>query len=393
MNDLKTFRKERLARHIATLPKSGIREFFELANNMTDVISLGVGEPDFVTPKLIRQAAIDSLEQGRTGYTSNLGLYSLRKEICKYLEKDYGCYYRPDDECLVTVGVSEAFDLAIRAITNPGDEIIYFEPCFVSYNVEIKMAHGIPVASQTSEENEFSVDIEDVKKKITPKTKAIILNFPCNPTGGTLNLAQMQAIAELAIEHDLIVITDEIYSELTYEGQLPSIASLPGMKERCILLHGFSKAFAMTGFRIGYACGPIDIIGTMMKIHQYAIMSAPTLAQYAAEEALKNGRPEMEKMRETYRQRRDLMVQGMNDAGLHCFMPKGAFYTFPSIKSTGLSSKDFAMKFLEQHKVAVIPGTAFGACGEGYVRCCYATSTENIQEALRRMKIFVKSLK
>ncbi|MDD2478944.1 MAG: aminotransferase class I/II-fold pyridoxal phosphate-dependent enzyme [Victivallaceae bacterium] len=393
MNDLKTFRKERLARHIATLPKSGIREFFELANNMTDVISLGVGEPDFVTPKLIRQAAIDSLEQGRTSYTSNLGLYSLRKEICKYLEKDYGCYYRPDDECLVTVGVSEAFDLAIRAITNPGDEIIYFEPCFVSYNVEIKMAHGIPVASQTSEENEFSVDIEDVKKKITPKTKAIILNFPCNPTGGTLNLAQMQAIAELAIEHDLIVITDEIYSELTYEGQLPSIASLPGMKERCILLHGFSKAFAMTGFRIGYACGPIDIIGTMMKIHQYAIMSAPTLAQYAAEEALKNGRPEMEKMRETYRQRRDLMVQGMNDAGLHCFMPKGAFYTFPSIKSTGLSSKDFAMKFLEQHKVAVIPGTAFGACGEGYVRCCYATSTENIQEALRRMKIFVKSLK
>ncbi|MDD4180699.1 MAG: aminotransferase class I/II-fold pyridoxal phosphate-dependent enzyme, partial [Victivallaceae bacterium] len=363
MNDLKTFRKERLARHIATLPKSGIREFFELANNMTDVISLGVGEPDFVTPKLIRQAAIDSLEQGRTSYTSNLGLYSLRKEICKYLEKDYGCYYRPDDECLVTVGVSEAFDLAIRAITNPGDEIIYFEPCFVSYNVEIKMAHGIPVASQTSEENEFSVDIEDVKKKITPKTKAIILNFPCNPTGGTLNLAQMQAIAELAIEHDLIVITDEIYSELTYEGQLPSIASLPGMKERCILLHGFSKAFAMTGFRIGYACGPIDIIGTMMKIHQYAIMSAPTLAQYAAEEALKNGRPEMEKMRETYRQRRDLMVQGMNDAGLHCFMPKGAFYTFPSIKSTGLSSKDFAMKFLEQHKVAVIPGTAFGACG------------------------------
>lgn len=393
MNDLKTFRKERLARHIATLPKSGIREFFELANNMTDVISLGVGEPDFVTPKLIRQAAIDSLEQGRTSYTSNLGLYSLRKEICKYLEKDYRCYYRPDDECLVTVGVSEAFDLAIRAITNPGDEIIYFEPCFVSYNVEIKMAHGIPVASQTSEENEFSVDIEDVKKKITPKTKAIILNFPCNPTGGTLNLAQMQAIAELAIEHDLIVITDEIYSELTYEGQLPSIASLPGMKERCILLHGFSKAFAMTGFRIGYACGPIDIIGTMMKIHQYAIMSAPTLAQYAAEEALKNGRPEMEKMRETYRQRRDLMVQGMNDAGLHCFMPKGAFYTFPSIKSTGLSSKDFAMKFLEQHKVAVIPGTAFGACGEGYVRCCYATSTENIQEALRRMKIFVKSLK
>lgn len=393
MNDLKSPTKERLARHIATLPKSGIRKFFELANNMTDVISLGVGEPDFVTPWSIRQAAINSLEQGLTSYTSNLGLYSLRQEICKYLEKDYGCCYSPDDECLVTVGVSEAFDAAIRAITNPGDEIIYFEPCFVSYNVTIKMSHGIPVASQTYEKNGFSVDLEDIKNKITAKTKAIILNFPCNPTGGTLNIVQMQEIADLAIKHDLIVISDEIYSELTYEERIPSIASLPGMKERCILLHGFSKAFAMTGFRIGYACGPKDIIGTMMKIHQYAIMCAPTLAQYAAEEALKSGRPEMEKMRAEYKRRRDVMVQGMNDAGLKCLKPKGAFYVFPNITGTGLSSQDFAMQLLEQHKVAVVPGTAFGACGEGYVRCCYATSMENIEEALKRIGQFVKSLK
>ncbi|MDD4180529.1 MAG: aminotransferase class I/II-fold pyridoxal phosphate-dependent enzyme [Victivallaceae bacterium] len=393
MNDLKTLRKERLARHITALPKSGIRDFFELAKNMDGVISLGVGEPDFVTPKSIRQAAVDSLEQGFTGYTSNLGLYSLRKEICKYLESDYGCCYSPDDECLVTVGVSEAFELAIRAITNPGDEIIYFEPCYVSYNATIKMFHGIPIVSPTCEKNGFSVDVEDVKNKITPKTKAIILNFPCNPTGGTLNSAQLKAIAELAIKHDLIVIADEIYSELTYEGRLPSIASLPGMKERCIFLHGFSKAFAMTGLRIGYACGPADIIGIMMKIHQYSIMSAPTLGQYAAVEALKTGRPEMEKMHEEYRRRRDVIVQGMNDAGLTCFKPKGAFYAFPNITGTGLSSQDFAMKFLEQQKVAVVPGTAFGDSGEGFVRCCYAASMENIKEALRRLELFVKSLK
>jgi aminotransferase len=396
MKDLKSLPKERLCKHIAALPKSGIRDFFELVSNMdgdNEVISLGVGEPDFVTPWHIRESAIYSIEKGHTGYTSNLGLLSLRKEICRYLESDYGCRYNPTDECIVTVGVSEAFDLAIRAITNPGDEIIYIEPCYVSYNAEIRMALGVPVALETREENEFSVDIEDLKAKITPKTKAIVLNFPCNPTGATIDMEQMKRIAEIAIEHDIIIMTDEIYSELTYEKRLPSIASLPGMKERCIFLHGFSKAFAMTGFRIGYACGPADIIGTMMKIHQYSMMCASTAAQEAAEEALKNGRKNMEKMREEYRQRRNVMVKGFNEAGLKCFLPRGAFYTFPSIKSTGLSSKEFALRFLEEHKVAVIPGTAFGKCGEGYVRCCYAASMENIKEAVRRIGIFVNSLK
>ncbi len=397
MKDSKSLpNKERLSQHIVSLPKSGIRDFFELVNNMDgddEIISLGVGEPDFVTPWHIREAAIYSIEKGHTSYTSNLGLLSLRKAICHYLETDYGCKYNPVDECIVTVGVSEAFDLAIRAITNPGDEIIYIEPCYVSYNAEIKMAFGVPVALETREENEFSIDVEELRKKVTPKTKAIILNFPCNPTGATINMEQMKQIAELAIDNDIIVLTDEIYSELTYSERDNSIASLPGMKERCIFLHGFSKAFAMTGFRIGFACGPADIIATMMKIHQYSMMCASTGAQEAAEEALKNGRCEMEKMREEYMERRNVMVKGFNEAGLKCFMPKGAFYTFPSIKNTGLSSKDFAMRFLEEYKVAVIPGTAFGPCGEGYVRCCYAASMENIKEAVRRIGLFVNSLK
>ena len=396
MKDSKLLPKERLSKHIASLPKSGIRDFFELVNNMNgdeEIISLGVGEPDFVTPWNIREAAIYSIEKGHTSYTSNLGLLSLRKAICRYLESDYGCSYCPENECIVTVGVSEAFDLAIRAITNPGDEIIYVEPCYVSYNAEIRMALGVPVALETREENQFSVDVEELRRKVTPKTKAIILNFPCNPTGATINLQQMKAIAEIAIENDIIVMSDEIYSELTYEGRLPSIASLPGMKDRCIFLHGFSKSFAMTGFRVGFACGPADIIASMMKIHQYSMMCASTSSQEAAEEALKSGRKEMEKMREEYMERRNVMVQGFNKAGLSCFLPRGAFYTFPSIKSTGLSSKEFAMRFLEEHKVAVIPGTAFGKCGEGYIRCCYAASMENIKEAIRRIGLFVNSLK
>lgn len=396
MKDLKLPRKERLAQHIVELPKSGIRDFFELVNNMDgddEIISLGVGEPDFVTPWHIRESAIYSIEKGHTAYTSNLGLLSLRRAICEYLETDYDCSYDPRTECIVTVGVSEAFDLAIRAITNPGDEIIYIEPCYVSYRAEIKMAFGVPVALETREENDFSVDIEELKSKITPKTKALILNFPCNPTGATINMEQMKQIAEIAIEHDILLLVDEIYSELTYEDRNPSLASLPGMKERCIFLHGFSKAFAMTGFRVGYACGPADIIATMMKIHQYSMMCASTVAQEAALDALKNGRREMERMREEYMQRRNAMVRGFNEYGLKCFKPKGAFYTFPSIKSTGLSSQEFAMRFLAEHKVAVIPGTAFGKCGEGYVRCCYAASMDNIKEALRRIQIFVETLK
>ena len=387
-------KKPRLAEHIAGLPKSGIRDFFELVNKMDDVISLGVGEPDFVTPWTIRENAIYSLDSGRTSYTSNLGLLSLRKEICKYVADNYKVKYKPENECIVTVGVSEALDLAIRAITNPGDEIIYHEPCYVSYAPEIKMAFGVPVAVNTYEKNGFALDPADLERAITPKTKAILLNFPCNPTGATIDMDQMKAIAKLAVEHDLIVLSDLIYSELVYDSEiLPAISSLPGMKDRTIFLHGFSKAFAMTGFRIGYACGPADIIDTMMKIHQYSMLCAPITAQEAAEEALKNSICDKETMRREYRSRRNVIVKRFNEAGLPCFMPEGAFYVFPNITSTGLSSMEFATRLIQEKKVAVVPGTAFGACGEGYIRACYATSMEGIREATSRIKDFVKELK
>ena len=387
-------KKNRLAEHIAGLPKSGIRDFFELVNKMDDVISLGVGEPDFVTPWTIRENAIYSLDSGRTSYTSNLGLLSLRKEICKYVADNYKVKYKPENECIVTVGVSEALDLAIRAITNPGDEIIYHEPCYVSYAPEIKMAFGVPVAVNTYEKNGFALDPADLERAITPKTKAILLNFPCNPTGATINMEQMKAIAKLAVKHDLIVLSDLIYSELVYDSEiLPAISSLPGMKDRTIFLHGFSKAFAMTGFRIGYACGPADIIDTMMKIHQYSMLCAPITAQEAAEEALKNSICDKETMRREYRSRRNVIVKRFNEAGLPCFMPEGAFYVFPNITSTGLSSMEFATRLIQEKKVAVVPGTAFGACGEGYIRACYATSMEGIREATARIKEFVKELK
>ncbi|MBQ9771588.1 MAG: aminotransferase class I/II-fold pyridoxal phosphate-dependent enzyme [Lentisphaeria bacterium] len=387
-------KKSRLAEHIAGLPKSGIRDFFELVNKMDDVISLGVGEPDFVTPWTIRENAIYSLDSGRTSYTSNLGLLSLRKEICKYVADNYKVKYKPENECIVTVGVSEALDLAIRAITNPGDEIIYHEPCYVSYAPEIKMAFGVPVAVNTYEKNGFALDPADLERAITPKTKAILLNFPCNPTGATIDMEQMKAIAKLAVEHDLIVLSDLIYSELVYDAEiLPAISSLPGMKDRTIFLHGFSKAFAMTGFRIGYACGPADIIDTMMKIHQYSMLCAPITAQEAAEEALKNSICDKETMRREYRSRRNVIVKRFNEAGLPCFMPEGAFYVFPNITSTGLSSMEFATRLIQEKRVAVVPGTAFGACGEGYIRACYATSMEGIREATSRIKDFVKELK
>ena len=387
-------KKSRLAEHIAGLPKSGIRDFFELVNKMDDVISLGVGEPDFVTPWTIRENAIYSLDSGRTSYTSNLGLLSLRKEICKYVADNYKVKYKPENECIVTVGVSEALDLAIRAITNPGDEIIYHEPCYVSYAPEIKMAFGVPVAVNTYEKNGFALDPADLERAITPKTKAILLNFPCNPTGATINMEQMRAIAKLAVEHDLIVLSDLIYSELVYDAEiLPAISSLPGMKDRTIFLHGFSKAFAMTGFRIGYACGPADIIDTMMKIHQYSMLCAPITAQEAAEEALKNSICDKETMRREYRSRRNVIVKRFNEAGLPCFMPEGAFYVFPNITSTGLSSMEFATRLIQEKRVAVVPGTAFGACGEGYIRACYATSMDGIREATSRIKDFVKELK
>ncbi len=389
MNDSKSVRN-RIADHIKDIPKSGIRDFFELVSTMKNVISLGIGEPDFVTPWIIREAAIYSIEKGKTSYTSNLGLLSLRKAICKYLESDYGVEYNPANECIVTVGVSEALDLILRAVINPGDEVIYHEPCYVSYRAEIMMARGVPVVIETQEKDNFSLDPDELEKKITDKTKLLILNFPCNPTGATLSLEQMKRIAEIAVKRDILVITDEIYSELTYENRLPSIASLPGMRERTIFLHGFSKAFAMTGFRIGYGCGPADLIDAMMKIHQYSMLCAPITAQVAAEEALANGRKDMLAMRAEYMQRRNVIVKRFNEMGLPCYKPRGSFYVFPRISDTGMTSMEFAKKLLQEKNVAAVPGTAFGACGEGFLRCSYASSMENIIEAMNRIKDFIK---
>jgi len=393
MKDSKSRLEGKIAKHIATLPRSGIRDFFELVNAMDDdVISLGIGEPDFATPWHIRESAIYSIERGHTSYTSNLGLLSLRKEIARYLAQDYGIEYNPVNECIITVGVSEALDILIRAITEPGDEIIYHEPCYVSYAAEIVMAGGVPVAVNTREENNFALDPEDFRKAITSKTKAILLNFPCNPTGASLSMEQKKQIADIAIEHDLIVISDEIYSELTYNERTPTIASLPGMKERTVFLHGFSKAFAMTGFRLGYACGPAELIEAMMKIHQYSMLCASIIAQEAGEEALKNGMREMLKMKAEYQERRNVITKRLNEMGLKCVTPSGAFYAFPNITSTGLSSKDFATRLLCEGKVAVVPGTAFGKCGEGYVRCAYAASMSDIYTAMDRIEKFLLTI-
>ena len=392
MNGSRSVSERFVAEHISTLPKSGIRAFFDLVNTMDDVISLGVGEPDFTTPWSIRESGVYSLEHGHTAYTSNLGMPKLRKAICAYVKANYGIEYDASTECIVTVGVSEAVDLALRAVVNPGDEILYSEPCYVSYPAEIRMAHGVPVPVTTRVENGFALDPAEVEKKITPRTKALILNFPCNPTGAEMPPDKLEQLAELAKKHDLLVLTDEIYSELSFGGEHKSIASLPGMKERCVFLPGFSKAFAMTGWRVGYACAPAPVTDAMMKIHQYAIMCAPTVAQEAALDALRNGEGEMMKMRESYRERRDFFVAGLNAAGLKCLVPQGAFYAFPSVAATGMSSEEFARRLLEKKRVAVVPGTAFGACGEGFVRCCYATSREELKEALERMNDFLHDL-
>lgn len=392
MSDFKLSRN-RVADHIQCIPKSGIREFFDIVSTMKDVISLSIGEPDFVTPWHIREQAVFGMEKGHTSYTSNLGKLSLRKALCRYVEEEFGVSYHPEKECLVTVGVSEALDLVFRAILNPGDEVIYHDPSYVSYPAEIAFAHGIPVSVRTEEKDGFRFDPERIRQAITPKTKAILLNFPCNPTGAVLDLETLAAIAAIVIENDLLLITDEIYAELTYIDRLPTIASLPGMKERTLFLHGFSKAFAMTGFRLGYVCGPHDIIDAMMKIHQYAILCASITAQEAAEEALKNGRPSMEKMREEYRQRRNVIVKRFNEIGLPCRMPDGTFYVFPSIEGTGMSARDFSIKLLEEQRVAAVPGTAFGPGGAGHIRCAYSTSMAQIQEALTRIEIFMKKIK
>ncbi len=385
-------KKSYIASHISSLPKSGIRDFFELVNTMDDVISLGIGEPDFVTPWTIRESAIYSYEKGNTHYTSNLGTIQLRKEICNYVKNTYDLHYQPESECIVTVGVSEALDLVMRAILSPGDEVIYHEPCYVSYAPEIRMAHGIPVAVPTFEKNAFALDPDDLENAVTDKTKAIVLNFPCNPTGAVLTYEQTEKIAKTAVKHDLIVISDQIYSELTYEDMTPSIATFPGMKERTVFLNGFSKGFAMTGFRVGYACGPAEIIDAMMKIHQYSIMCVSINAQHAACEALKNARQDLEMMKNEYCRRRNVIVNAFNNMGLPCLMPHGAFYAFPNITSTGLTSMEFAKKLLMSEKVAVVPGTAFGECGEGFIRCSYATSMDGIKTAMEKIEKFIKEL-
>ncbi len=392
MSDSKFALEKRIARHINSLPPSGIRKFFDLVSTMDDVISLGVGEPDFVTPWNIREGGIYSLERGRTSYTSNLGTLALRREICRYVAENYHLDYKPETECLVTVGVSEALDVAIRAITDPGDEIIYASPCFVSYPAEIVMAHGVPVPVKCECADHFALDPAKIEAAITPRTKAVLINFPCNPTGATLDEKRQRELAEVIIRHDLLLITDEIYSELVYDAPHTSVAALPGMRERTIFLHGFSKAFAMTGWRIGYACAPAELVDAMKKVHQYAIMCAPTVAQFAALEALREGIVHRDEMRDSYLARRNLFVKGLNDIGLKCHVPAGAFYAFPSVAHTGLSDEEFATQLLEKQHVAVVPGSAFGAGGENFVRCSYATSEEGLLRALERMQKFLATL-
>ena len=381
---------DKIAAHVRDIPRSGIRDFFEIVQSMHDVISLGIGEPDFATPWHIREAALFSLEKGRTGYTSNLGLPKLREAIASYVARHFGVMYHAPSEILVSVGVSEAIDIALRALVNPGEEVLYHEPCYVSYNPSVVLAHGKPVAVPVHEKDDFRLRADELEKRITPKSKVLLLNFPTNPTGATMPREALQEIAEVCIKHDLIVLSDEIYAELTYDcAEHVSIASLPGMRERTVFLHGLSKGWAMTGFRIGYACAPRPLIEAMMKIHQYAILCAPIMAQDAAIEALEHGEPAVAHMREKYELRRNFITAALNDMGLRCHLPKGAFYVFPEVRSTGLSSRDFSMRLLEEEKVAVVPGPAFGPSGEGFVRCSYATSLDQIKIAMERMANFV----
>ena len=383
--------RERVAQHVAELPKSGIRKFFDIVAQSKDIVSLGVGEPDFNTPWHISRAAVTCLEDGGTHYTSNLGTPELRQAIARYLKRRFDAKFDWKKEILVTVGVSEAIDLAIRAICSPGDEVLYHEPCFVSYAPTIRLAHAVPVCVETRVEDEFRLTVAALEKKVTKKTKAILLNFPCNPTGAVLSRKDVEEILKFAKKHDLIVLADEVYSELNYEdGDLVSFASFPEFHDRVILLNGFSKSWAMTGYRLGYACGPEDVIDAMMKIHQYGIMSAPTLSQAAGVEAMDHGDKDVDRMRREYKKRRDYLVPALNEMGLKTVMPKGAFYIFSDIRSTRLSDEDFAMKLLKEFGVAVVPGSAFGACGAGFVRMSYATSLEKIKLAVEHIGKMLK---
>ena len=373
------------SRRVNQLSSSGIRKFFDLLSSMEGVISLGVGEPDYATPWHIRETAIHSLEKGYTMYTSNSGMPELRQELSRYLKDSYDLLYDPTSELLITVGVSEGLDLAMRAILNPGDEVIMPDPCYVSYDPCVILAGGKPVMVPTNEENNFEIRAAEIEARVTDKTKAILIGYPANPTGAVMPRDKLSEIAKVAQRHQLLVVCDEIYAKLIYGVEHTCFATLPDMKENTILLGGFSKSYAMTGWRIGYAAASRDIIAAMTKIHQYTMMCVPTMAQVAAIEALRTGEPSVLEMVEDYNRRRQLIVKGLNDIGLPCFEPKGAFYAFPSIKGTDMTSEEFAEKLLIEEKVAVVPGSAFGQCGEGYVRCCYATSLADIEEALSRM--------
>ncbi len=382
-----------LNHEIARIPYSGIRRFFDIASEMKEVISLSIGEPDFSTPWHVRQEGIRTLEQGKTWYSPNRGFTELREEICKWIERKYGVSYHPETDVVVTVGGSEAIDLCIRCLINPGDEVLIPEPSFVCYVPMTEMAKGTPVVIETKAEDQFRLTAQALREKITPKSKLLILPFPNNPTGAVMRREHLEEIAEVVREHNLLVLSDEIYGELTYgDRSHVCFAEIDGMKERTILINGFSKTYAMTGWRLGYAAGPTEILDAMTKLHQYAIMSSPTMAQYAAIEALRNGDQDIESMREQYDMRRRLIVDTFNSIGMPCFEPEGAFYVFPSIQKTGLTSEEFCEKLLYSEHVAVVPGNAFGACGEGFVRVSYSYSLKHINEALKRMERFLKSL-
>jgi aminotransferase len=386
-------RKQHISQRTNKLSPSGIRKFFDLLSSIDGVISLGVGEPDYTTPWHIREAAIESIEKGQTMYTSNSGMPELRRELARYLKNEYAVDYDPTGELLITVGVSEALDLAMRALLDPGDEVILPDPSFVAYSSCVILAGGKPVHIPTYEANNFEITAKDIEERLTNKTRAILIGYPSNPTGAVMSRKKLADIANLAIKHDLTVISDEIYSKLIYGAEFTCFASLPEMKERTVFLGGFSKAFAMTGWRVGYAAAPKEIIAAMTKIHQYTMMCVSTMSQMAALEALKGEQESVTEMVEDYNRRRQVIVKGLRDIGLSCFEPKGAFYAFPSIGCTGMKSEEFAEKLLSEEKVAVVPGSAFGKCGEGYIRCCYATSLAEIEEALKRMGRFVKKYK
>lgn len=387
--------KMRIAKLVREMPRSGIRDFFDIISTRHDIISLSIGEPEFETPESIRKVAVSALQAGgqSTRYTSNMGLIELRRALSHYVKKMFNAEYDPEKEILITTGVSEAMDLAMRAIVDPGDEVIYHEPAFVSYRPEILFAGGVPVPIVTKEEDDFRLKPELVEAAITPKTKALLLNYPNNPTGAMLSRKDFEKLSKICIKHDLMVITDEIYAELSYGDEYVSIASMPGMKERTIFLHGFSKAWAMTGFRMGYSCAPPALTEAMMKIHQYVMMSAPTISQIASIEALSHAEIDTDEMRRGYRERRDFMYESIREMGIPCTKPGGAFYMFPRVGVLGMSSMDFAMKFLDEESVAVVPGTAFGPSGEGYVRCAYVATMQNLTLAMMRMKRFVDKLR